>query len=399
MAQTENSGDIIPQPGSVPAFSLEAEFDLPPHYTLSDSVDLSPWFPPPGNQRRQASCTTWALCYGAMGYALNRSLGRTYTPLDTADPATTYSPAFLFNLLKQRDDEACTTNASFENVVKLAQGEGCCRWSEMPYDTAWNGCLEAVPLRAMQEAGQFHLPELIDIDPTNKLQWQYHLDQGRPIITEITIDSLFFQGGYATHGDSMLHWRYIGPVSYWGGHAVVCTGYENDSTFSFINSYGTRWGCDGYFTASWDMIFRRCYGAHVLMPDTSNTDLLPLLPAGNRTLNGERVKKGIRPGRSVRVNHALVQLAALTPDQERAVVRVVQPSDHEVLHTLHLRPGRTMTIYGNGKRTDYMYSKPSIPGRWFKRPIRLIITTTDIASDPYLARRDTLLRRLHAGMR
>lgn len=399
MAQSGNPGDVIPDPGSVPAFPVESDFRSPPHHTFPDSVDISRWFPPPGNQRRQASCTTWALCYGAMGYAMNRSMGRTYTPLDTADPATTYSPAFLFNLLKQLGGDACSDPVRFEDIVALADSNGCCTWAELPYDTTLSACLDPLPLRTAQTTVYDRPPELFDIDPTDKHQWQYHLDQGRPIITEITIDSLFIYGGYATHGDSMLHWRLTGPVPFWGGHAVVCTGYTNDSTFTFINSYGKQWGGHGYFTANWDLITRRCYGAHVLMQDPTSADLLPLVPEGPDSLNGEVVKKRIKPGKSILVNRTLVQLAAVTPDQQRAVVRVLRPSDHALLHTLHLHPGRTMSIYANGKRTDYAYSRPSLVGRWFKRPVRLTVTIADAAADPYLTRRDALLRRLHAGMR
>lgn len=400
MAQPAISGATIPESGSLPVFPVESDLHLPPNYALPGSVDISRWFPPPGDQRRQASCTTWALCYGAMGYGLNRSAGRTYTPLDTADPVTTYSPAFIFNLLKQRGGDPCTDPSNFEDVVALADSNGCCTWEELPYDTTLSACQDPLPMRTAQTTAYDRPPKVLDIDPANKRQWQYHLDQKRPIIAEITIDSLFIYGGYATHGESMLHWHYTGPVSYLGGHAVVCTGYENDSTFTFINSFGKEWGGHGYFTATWDMIERRCYGAHVLMDDPILlTDLLPLLPAGTKNFNGPVVKKRIKPGAYFVVNRAPVQLAALRPDRELAVVRIYGSEDNTVRHTMYLRPGRSCSIYGNGIRTDYRYSKPWFLGGWFKWPIRLTVTTTNTAGDPYLARRDALLRRLHAGMR
>ncbi|MBK9061540.1 MAG: C1 family peptidase [Flavobacteriales bacterium] len=400
MAQIFTSGNLIPEPGSVPEFPLETDFQLPSHYELKDSVDNSRWFPPPGNQHRQASCTTWSLCYAAMSYWWNRADGRTYSPLDTADASTTYSPAYLFNLLKQEVCDPCSTGVNFKDIVRLATAHGICTWEQMPYDTALNACQEPVTLRARGSAAISFRPELMDIEKTDLHQWKYHLDLGRPIIAEIVTDSTFFYGGYATNGDSMLHWHYTGDENLLYGHAVVCTGYSGDSLFTFINSYGTHWGGHGYFTATWDMLIRRCTDAHVLMNDTSGTlELLPPEHSEQQASSGQVVHARLKPGQALPVGHTLVRLAGLGRSQRSAVVRSFELGNKNLLHTFHMRPAQAYTVYGNGKRTDYAYRRASFLGRWFKRPVRLTVTTTDAAMDAYLVRRDALLRKLHEGLR
>ncbi len=335
-----------------------------------------------------------------MSYWWNRADDRTYTPMDTLDLTTTYSPAFLFNLLKQRSSDPCTTDVSFVGIVRLARSEGVCTWEQMPYDTAVNACMEPVPTTALGAALQSLRPEIQDIEETNLKQWQYHLDQGRPIVAEITIDSLFIYKGYATHGDSMLHWRYTGIVPFYGGHAVVCTGYSGDSLFTFINSFGKHWGGDGYFTATWDILNRRCYGAHVLMNDTSGAlELLPPERSAKRKPSGPVVHVRLKPGQTLTTDHTMVRLASLGRSQQSAVVRSYDLGNKTLLHAFHMRPGQKYIVYGNGKRTEYAYRRASFLGRWLKRPVRLTVTTTEAGPDPYLARRDALLRKVHEGLR
>ncbi len=398
-AQPFESGVSIPKPGSVPAFPVEIDFQVPPDYVVKDTVDLSKWFPPPGNQRRQASCTTWALCYAAMGYFWNRADERTYTPLDTADPTTTYSPAFLFNLIKQGSNGSCGNGVSFASIAQLATENGTCTWEQMPYDTALTSCMAEVPLTVMGTAASSLRPQIVDIEKTNIIQWKYHLDMGHPIIVEIVPDSLFTQGGYATHGDSMLHWDSgkNGYLEY--GHAVVCTGYCGDSLFTFINSFGTRWGGHGYFTATWEILTDRCTDAHALVNDPADLMALePMLHQLKDSIAGPVVKERIKLGQVHVINRTAIRMDAIDKGRKSILLRLFDPAKQTLQNTLQMRSGQTYTIYESGKRTNYVYTRPALVGRAFLRRALLTVTTTDNVSDPFLQKRDAQLRRLHAAM-
>ena len=77
----------------------ESDFKLPPGTVLPDSADLSPWFPPAGNQGRQYACTAWAFAYGLMTFRDNFRQWCAPDKDAPVHPARAYSPAFIFNLV------------------------------------------------------------------------------------------------------------------------------------------------------------------------------------------------------------------------------------------------------------------------------------------------------------
>ena len=389
----------MPEPGSVPAFPVETDFQIPPGYQAPKNVDLSKWFTPPGNQGRQASCTTWAFCYAAMGYFWNRADERTYIPRDTADPTTTYSPAFLFNLLKQRSNGSCDDAESMEEVVRLASTHGICTWEQMPYDTALASCTTEVPIAAMRTARTSLRPQLVELEKTDILQWKYHLDMGHPIIAVIVPDSVFWYRGYATNGDSMLNWRSgnNGPLGH--AHAVVCTGYCGDSLFTFINSYGTQWGGHGYFTATWKMLHDRCVDAHALVNDTiALVALAPMLYEMPDSVMGSLVKERFKIGQVRVINRTAIRLERTGKGHRNVLLQLFSPADRTLQHSFEMRSGQRYSIYANGQRTTYLYSRPKLVARALHLRPQLTVITTETINDPYLQERDAQLRRLRAAM-
>lgn len=56
-------GMELPDTTGLPSVTVEQWNGLPKGANLPHKVDLSPWFPPAGDQGRQRSCVPWALCY------------------------------------------------------------------------------------------------------------------------------------------------------------------------------------------------------------------------------------------------------------------------------------------------------------------------------------------------
>ncbi|MEL8056572.1 MAG: hypothetical protein AAGK66_10485, partial [Pseudomonadota bacterium] len=67
--------------------------------TLPQFVDLSSFFPVPGNQGAQGSCVGWAV-----GYALKTYQEAFETQTVRPTSYNHFSPAFVFNSIKQGDD-------------------------------------------------------------------------------------------------------------------------------------------------------------------------------------------------------------------------------------------------------------------------------------------------------
>lgn len=386
-----STGALVPAPGSYPKLSVEARFELPSGYELPPSVDLSPYFPPAGDQGRQYACTAWALCYGLLSYRKNKQAGRTYGKTGQADTAHTFSPAFMFNLMKLDDGTSCYDGLDFEEVAAMSSVAGCCSLGQMPYDTAYDACSKAPSLQAYFKSIPNHAPEAVLLDSYNIEQWKYHLAQGQPIIALIVIDSSFVYGGYATKGEKEFTWRFRDWRNGYGGHAAVCTGYDGDSTFTFLNSFGQQWGLHGYFKATYNVLEWKCYGGYVMSndsmvawpPDTTDT----ALPTPR---SGSTVKGTLSPNDPQHINEMRLKLAR---SMSEAVVRFVDATTDSVINTLRVAAGQHATFYHKGKSIDFTYHAPTSTTPAGCVPFTL--TSKAARKDRFIRKRARTLRRLY----
>ena len=93
---------------------------------LPEKIDLSPIFPPPGDQGEQGSCVGWAVAYGARSY---------YTGVANSGKANkknAFSPAYVYNQIRLRD-EGCGSGSNIPQALNLLQYQGVATLSEFPY--------------------------------------------------------------------------------------------------------------------------------------------------------------------------------------------------------------------------------------------------------------------------
>ena len=392
-----NFGAQIPGSNSITGMTIETNFKLPKGYTLRDTVDLAKYFPPAGDQHRQYSCTGWAYGYGLMSYRRNLGDGRTYPRTGDPDPSVTYSPAYLFNLMKSFDRSACTTGVSFEQLAEVAMIAGCCTWAELPYDTAITACT-TLPPKVMLEAIPHHTPAMVSLD-MDKEQWKYHLSEGRPILTLIVIDSVFIDDGYATQGQQDFVWRWDPDHVNEGGHAVVCTGYVNDSIFTFINSFGQQWGNQGHFKAEWRMLANQCYGRYVMPNDTTSIwPAHPGLTSDSKDRTGNAVKDRMVPGEYQVVNGQKFKLAGIAADHQSAVVQVFDAGTDTLLQTLNMWSDQDYVFYEDSSSIHVRYADRSAIGRALRGSVPFTMSRTDAKADPAVIDRKTMLDRIHKSL-
>ncbi len=278
-SQKLGGGALIPDTTGWPESTIEVWNGLPKGYKLPRKVDLSPWFPPAGNQGRQYACVPFALCYGVMSYRRNLWDDRTYDHTDPIDSANTFSPAFMYNLMIGKDrrrteapaDSVCKNGTNIDQVLEFAMITGSCTMKDMPFDTTLISCCTRPSFANDMRAIPNHIPPATILDSYNPEQWRYHLSQGQPILTTIVADVALVQGGQAAGGHEPFTWNWSNRGRDLFGHAVVCTGYVDDSTFTFINSWGQKWGRHGYFNATLERLKWKCSSAYVLSNDSTAT--------------------------------------------------------------------------------------------------------------------------------
>lgn len=361
------AGGALPKPAEVFDIPWELPFAMPKGYVLPPSVDLSPWFPPAGDQFAQASCSGWALGYGLATYQWNRALGRLADTTFLADQTTVFSPAFVYTQVAAMEQFTdCTQGVSLPDAIQVVCSLGNVTWRQFPFDTATHQCLRPIPESVTRAADRHRMAHPVAINNRDYTQWRYHLSQGEPVIFLVSIGPAF-QEGFLTGGSKPFIWNEPLPVDWSGreGHIMVCTGYENDSTVVALNSWGESWGLKGYVTIPDTVLAWLCSDAYVLRPGTAPMKPDPIKVV-RRPLNEQGTASGkFFRSRSSSTDGLLITASGMAPNGQDLLVTIRGEQDIGHLHTLALREGQPVTFHHD----DALYTLGFI-GRilLFKRP-------------------------------
>jgi hypothetical protein len=211
--------------------------------------DLSPMFPPPGDQGRQGSCVAWSV-----GYALRGYYYRQRTRGWTSNASNLFSPAYIYNQLVKTPD--CTGGSNIRAALELVRTEGIATLADFPYDD--RSCVRkptgdikqrAEPnaissYRSFGRAGEIRPDDvkgsLLAGDP---IEIGMNIDQ--PALSRLRRGQIYDQDG----------------PSRFEGHAMVVTGFDDRTqAFKVINSWGTKWADDGFGWISY-----RAFSANTLV--------------------------------------------------------------------------------------------------------------------------------------
>jgi hypothetical protein len=218
--------------------------------------DLSAWFPKPGVQGRQGSCGAWATAYAARAYYAAR--GRGQAPRDTSDQ---FSPAFIYNQTKLG---ACAEGSRIGDALKLMRNQGAASWPDFPYDPV--DCTRQPDAAVAARAARFRIDdyERVDADDLGRLKEQ--IAEGNPVIIGMYVSPDFYRLKRGIYND--LSPSGIGR----DGHAMVLVGYSDPKqAFKVINSWGPRWGEDGFGWIAYDALEKRIDQAWVIKPHPEET--------------------------------------------------------------------------------------------------------------------------------
>lgn len=195
---------------------------------IPESVDLTPDFPEPGNQRNQGSCVGWAVAYGLKSYQeqVERKWG-------FGSDRHIFSPAYIYNQIKL---SGCMGGAKYIDALNLVRREGVASWADFPYDP--NDCDRRPTVADKQAARAFAIADWRRVNVQDETEIKIQLAAGFPVLIGMMVDQAFKELGPETYES------YSGQNL--GGHAVVFVGYsESRQAFMIYNSWGDTWGDDG----------------------------------------------------------------------------------------------------------------------------------------------------------
>jgi C1A family cysteine protease len=217
-----------------------------PVVRLPEKVDLREFCSGVENQEALGSCTANALA-GNLEYLDKKGITKNNTPQgwQHATPGVYTDVSRLFIYYNERvleDTVDYDSGASLRDGIKTLRKQGACwektwpylieRFTKKPpkkcYDEAKKHCIES-----------YHrinsLPEMLTC-----------IAEGYPFVFGFTVYESFQSQKVAATGVASMPKK---KEKVLGGHAVLAVGYnQKDKRFLVRNSWGTKWGKDGYFT-------------------------------------------------------------------------------------------------------------------------------------------------------
>lgn len=211
---------------------LKATYPIMPEKT---SIDLSSYFPTPGDQGSQGSCTAWAVAYALKTYQENfeRNWG-------VNSITTRFSPAYVYNQLNSNDN-----GISISKAMDLIVEQGVCTLSQMPYDQ--NDFTTQPTSSQRTNAAAYTAKEWYSVWGLDNVRREIY--EGNPVVVSIKVYPDFDN---LNASNNRVYDDLSGTAR--GFHAITLVGFnDTDRTFKFINSWGTSFGDGGYGWLSYDI--------------------------------------------------------------------------------------------------------------------------------------------------
>jgi len=212
---------------------------------LPVKVDLRPMMTPVEAQGDTQSCVANAAA-GAYEYLQKRHLG---------EEGYDVSRLFVYFNARNREvaeNEAITDSGScIQDAIAGLQEDGACSEDTWPFDPE---LVNEPPSDAAYAEAKSFLVEEAQFLPHDLNLWKTALAAGQPIIFAVKLFPSFDQlrrGVVPTPSDQDLQ------TGTSGGHCMLCVGYsEPDKIFIVRNSWGAKWGDQGYCYIPYSYVMR-----------------------------------------------------------------------------------------------------------------------------------------------
>lgn len=237
---------------------------------ILSSVDLSKYFPKPGDQGQMGSCTSWAVSYATRSYYWAKGLKR--QPISASEIA---SPSYTYNQTAPTpgpNGKMCG-GTSIPSAFRVMMTQGVSSMADWPYSD--NGCLPTAPTDTqLSAAGKGKIPGYQNISYSSLSvidAFRENLERGNPLVVAVILNTMEwsrFKGGevYTAGPDSLT------PSGQHGRHAMVVVGYDDNikakngdvGAFKLMNSWGANWGDQGFIWISYETFKQMVKEAYIM---------------------------------------------------------------------------------------------------------------------------------------
>ncbi len=209
--------------------------------SIPSNFSLKAYTPTPLSQGRQPSCVGWASGYGAR--TILNAIKKGWANKTALINQNIFSPAFVYNSIKFKTDINCKKGSYIADAMFLIKNYGVTSWNDFPYSdqkcqskpTEYNFQLAsnnkiATYLKLANWDNPYNLANKVKKAIANK----------NPVVIGMRVSSSFYKV------DGVWSGVQVGNL---GGHAMVVIGYDDNKyggVFELMNSWGTRWGNNGF---------------------------------------------------------------------------------------------------------------------------------------------------------
>ncbi len=241
-------------------------------FTTGDlpAASLKMYCPNPGNQgQSMGSCVGWAAGYAAL--SISTAIKNNITD-KTQITQQARSALYIYNQIKIN---GCPNGADMHRALEFVKTNGDC----LKKDFDPNDCEMDPSESVRQMALEFKIKDYytlfsVDATPEQKIIATINsIISKKPVLVGLVVTSSIFRG-VGSKGE----WNPDPGESVEGGHALCVIGYDNMSErFEIINSWGTDWGNNGFFTISYKNFARLCkYGYQFNLQDNAKNTTVSL---------------------------------------------------------------------------------------------------------------------------
>ncbi len=222
---------------------------------LPPIVDLSADLPPVGSQGSLGSCVGWTL-----GYYYKTWQEQVERGWGVDAPAHQFSASWIYN---QRNTKDCSADEgmSLWNGMNVLQTLGAATLATFPYQVG-DPCTQP-PQAAHDEAWQYRIESFANVfagaGKADLNELKTLLASGYPLAVAVPV---YHPSFYLPSSTDPLVRRPGAGEKMFGGHAVLVVGYDDQiGGLKFVNSWGTRYGDNGFAYLSYDFVSKDMWEA------------------------------------------------------------------------------------------------------------------------------------------
>ena len=207
---------------------------------LPAAVSYRKFCPKPADQKKPSSCVGWSAAYGVytVSQAIKANISRKKMISKNA-----YSAMFVYNQLNNGN---CSMGITISDACELMKNKGLILSAD--FDKPVNDCEKKPDSTLLQKARQYQLKDYLilfntrDGDSVKIRKAKESLAAGKPLLIGMKITADFKK---LTKQNPV--WQPKEPLRNVEGHAMTLIGYNDEKqAFEVMNSWGTKWGSNGF---------------------------------------------------------------------------------------------------------------------------------------------------------